>query len=178
MAQVVANHPIKKDSLPPYDGRYRQGERNLYRSSLIDPRRVTLVDVPVSLGLAKNGDAQLELLADVAGDPEMRWLVGSDKFMSDVKTAKQGSDEKRAVVRFADPRVHLYVSRRATQDRGEIQEGIDFVQDRFNTAITLVHEAPNDMVLAASASRIRQLRSEGRDAEADRIQFADLSEAV
>ncbi len=174
MAQVVANHPVKKDSLPPYEDRYQAGEEHLYTSSLIDPERVTLIDVPVGPGLSKVGAAQIELLADLSGDDRMRWLVGSDKFISDVQTARGGHSEKRAVIRFKEPRMHLYVARRAAHDISEIEDGINFIQEKYGTGITLVDEPPNEMVLASSASRIRQLRAEGKDEEADRLQFTDL----
>lgn len=177
-AQLVADHPVKKDSLPPYDGRYRGAEYFTYRSTQVDPTRVTILDVPVGPELAKNGAAQIELLADVTGDPEMRWLMGSDKFMSDVRTAREGQLEKRAITRFREPRMHLYVGRRATHPLAELQAGIDFVQERFGTSITLVEEPADEAVLAAAASHIRALREEGRHREADAMQLADIVEPL
>jgi hypothetical protein len=173
IVQVVQNHPIKKDALPPYEGRYAAGEERLYSSRLIDPTRVTQVDVPLGVGLAKVGAAQIELLADVAGDEEMRWLVGSDKFMTDYENVRDGKALDKAGARFEHPRTRLYVARRAIHDPAELEQGINYIVDRYRTKITMVEESPEDVVLGASASLIRSLRASGNNAEADRLEFPD-----
>lgn len=171
--QIVANHPIKVDSLPPYATRFEPGERRIYSSELIDPTRVTLLDVPLSLGLAKVGYAQIELLANVMGDSEMRWLVGSDKFMTDARNVRDGKSIDKAGARFSG--VHLYVARRATESTVEIDDAIDYLETSYGTKVTIVPESSNSLVLATSASKIRELRAAGRHGEADEMEFSDLA---
>jgi phosphopantetheine adenylyltransferase len=172
IVQAVADHPIKKDSLPPYRERFVPAEEKLYSSSLIDLARATMLDVPLSLGLAKVGTAQIRLIADVAGDT-MRWQVGSDKFMADVRNVRQGKALDKAGARFSD--VHLYVARRETEDTEELQAGIDYVRDRFGATVTLLPEATDPLVLSAAASKIRALRAEGNHLLADAMEFPDIT---
>lgn len=170
--QVVQDHPIKKDSLPPYEMRFSQGEERLYSSSLIDPTAVTLLDVPLSMGLAKKGDAQIALLAHVTGDEKGRWLVGSDKFMTDVQNVRNEKALDKAGARFSN--VQLFVARRATEDIVEIEDGADYVRERFGAEITLLPEVKDSEILLASASAIRAYRARGMHTEADRIEYGDL----
>lgn len=172
IAHVVDVHPIKGDSLPPYEGRFVAGEQKLYESTLIDNTRATQLDVPAGVGLAPVGVAQIELIAETTGDEGLRWLVGSDKFMTDVASARKGRE--KVIDRFSEPRIHLYVARRADHDPQELQAGVEYVVERFDTKVTLVKEPEGDDVLTASASKIRGLRAEGRHEEADNIEFADL----
>lgn len=174
VAQVVDKHPIKGDSLPPYRGRYFAGEEKLVRSTIIDPTRVTQVHVPAGVGYAMHGSSQIELLTDVSGDDQMRWLVGSDKFMSDVKSARLGKSETRANARFLHPRMHLYVARRAIHDQVEIEEAVDYIHDTLGTAITVVEEPAEANIIGSSASLIRQLRQDGKHQEADQLESSDL----
>jgi hypothetical protein len=174
MAQVVENHPIKKDSLPPYRGRFTDGERKLYASTLLDPTRVTQLDVPLGLGLAKQGVAQIALLAEVTGDSKLRWLMGSDKFMTDTNNVRAGKALDKAGVRFADERVHLYVARRDTHEQSELDAAIDYLGDRYGTTVTMVPESPEPIVLGAAGSKIRALRAEGQHSAADYMEYYDL----
>lgn len=171
VVQVVADHPIKKDTLPPYETRFVPGEKKLYTSTLTDVARVTQLDVPVGLGLAKQGAEQIKLIADVAGDIP-RWQVGSDKFMTDVRNVQMGKALDKAGSRFEN--VHLYVVRRDTESAKEVQAGIDYVRDRFGAKVTLVADSHDSFILSASASKIRQLRAEGNAQLADRMEFSDL----
>lgn len=172
IVQIVQNHPIKKDSLPPYEERFADSERKLYSSTLISPVEVTLLDLPLGLGLAKKGIAQIDLLADITGDDKRRWLVGSDKFMTDVTNVQADKELNKAGARFRD--VHLYVAQRDTQTIAEIEIGADYVRDRFGAEITIVPPANDQLVLGASASKIRALRSQQRHQEADDIEYGDL----
>lgn len=174
--QVVQNHPIKKDSLPPYDTRFRQGEERLYSSTLIDPALVTLLDVPLSMGLAKRGDTQIALLAHVTGDKKGRWLVGSDKFMTDVRNVQNGTALDKAGARFSN--VQLFVARRAAENMKEIEEGAAYARERFGAEITLLPEIEDKQILMASASAIRAYRTEGRHAEANHLEYGDLSSFI
>lgn len=173
IVQVVQNHPIKKDSLPPYETRFKQGEERLYASSLLDPTTVTLLDVPLSMGLAKKGDAQIALLAHVTGDQKGRWLVGSDKFMTDVRNVRDGKALDKAGVRFSN--VQLFVARRATEDIAEVREGADYVREEFGAEIILLPEIEDHQVMMASASAIRAYRAAGKHTDADRIEFGDMT---
>lgn len=172
IVQVVENHPIKKDSLPPYRGRFIQSEERLYTSTLLDATTVTALDLPLGLGLAKQGIAQIALLARLTGDNTLRWLVGSDKFITDVENVRNGKALDKAGARFSN--VQLYVARRDTESKEAVEAGMAYVRNRFDAAVTLVPETDNPLVLAAAASKIRQLRSEGRQAEADIMEYADL----
>ncbi|HEU4914254.1 MAG TPA: hypothetical protein VFT16_02500 [Candidatus Saccharimonadales bacterium] len=172
LVQVVQNHPIKKDSLPPYIGRFRQGEQKLYSSTLLNPSEVTMLDVPLGLGLAKRGAEQIRLIASVTGDEKMRWLVGSDKFMTDVNNVRAGEQLDKAGARFSG--VHLYVARRDTQTTEEITEGADYVRGRFGADVTIVPETTDPLIIQAAASKIRAMRAEGRHAEADEMEYSDL----
>lgn len=174
MVQVVENHPVKKDSLPPYRDRFTDGERRLYASTLLDPTRVTQLDVPLGLGLAKQGVAQIALLAEVAGDNQLRWLVGSDKFITDTNNVRAGEALDKAGVRFADGRVHLYVARRDTHEQGELEAAVDYLDDRYGTTVTIVPESPEPLVLGAAASKIRALRNGGQHSAADDMEYYDL----
>lgn len=171
--QVVANHPIKKDSLPPYSQRFRQGQERIYDSSLLDPTRVTLLDVPLGLGLAKQGDAQIALIAAVTGDSRKRWLVGSDKFMTDVKNVRDGKALDKAGVRFSN--VQLFVARRSTEGILEVEEGAEYVREEFGAEIIILPEITDELILQASASNIRKLRAKGHHIQADRIEHSDLA---
>ena len=170
--QVVQDHPIKKDSLPPYKDRFKQGEARLYASNLIDPATVTLLDVPLSMGLAKKGDAQIALLAHVTGDKKGRWLVGSDKFMTDVRNVQNEKALDKAGVRFSN--IELFVARRATEDAMEVEEGANYVRERFGAEVRLIPEIEDRHILMASASSIRAYRAEGQHAKADLLEFGDL----
>ena len=151
---------------------YINGRYDLFQSTLIDNTRATQLDVPAGIGLAPVGVAQIELIAETTGDEGLRWLVGSDKFMTDVTTAQAGRE--KVIQRFTEPRLHLYVARRADHDPEELQAGVEYVVERFDTKVTLVKEPDGENVLTASASKIRALRAEGRHEEADAIEFSDL----
>jgi nicotinic acid mononucleotide adenylyltransferase len=172
IVQVVQNHPIKKDSLPPYDGRFKQGEEKLYSSTLLDPTDVTLLDLPLGLGLAKQGTAQIELISSITGDDKLRWLVGSDKFMTDVNNVRSGKALDKAGVRFSN--VHLYVARRDTQSLEEVMEGAAYVSEKFGANVTVIPESQDPLILGAAASKIRALRAEGRHEEADLMEYPDI----
>ncbi|HSW74687.1 MAG TPA: hypothetical protein VLG16_02335 [Candidatus Saccharimonadales bacterium] len=172
VVQVVANHPIKKDSLPPYEGRFRDGEQKLYSSTILDLTEVTLLDLPLSLGMAKQGTAQIDLLARIAGDTKGRWLLGGDKFLKDATDVRKGHALDKAGERFS--KVHLYVRRRETEDPEAFTDAVDYVQDAFGAEVTVIPEPSDTIVLAAAASKIRALRAEGKDAEANAMEFPDL----
>jgi hypothetical protein len=172
IVQVVADHPIKKDSLPPYKERFAAGEEKLYASMAIDPTRVTQLDVPLSLGLAKVGAEQIKLLAAVTGDPQPRWMVGSDKFMTDAKNVRAGKQLDKAGIRFSD--VHLYVLRRASEQQGEIDEAADYVREAYGAQVTVVPEVDDPFLIGASATKVRALRAEGNHTAADAMEYGDL----
>lgn len=171
--QIVDRHPIKQD-LPPYGPRFSSAEEKLIASTIIENERVTVLDVPAGNGLARDGAAQIELIADTVGDEEMRWLVGSDKFMSDVNSMRSGKLTSRAATRFRNPRTHLYVARRVDHSQEELSGAVDYITDAFGTSITEVPEAPSTAVLDAAASKIRAMRHEGHHQEADAMESSDL----
>jgi phosphopantetheine adenylyltransferase len=171
LVQAVTDHPFKKD-LPPYRERFDPGEQKLYRSRLIDPMRVTMIDVPQGSGLAANGCEQMRLLATVCGDSEMRWQVGSDKFLRDVSDVRAGKKLSEAGERFRY--VHQYVVRRATEDPGEIEKAIEYVQERFGATVTQVPVPDDELTLNAAATHIRLARAAGDHGTADRIELSDL----
>jgi len=168
----TANHAGEGNLLPHYVDRLRSAERTLYTSTTLDPARVTMLDLPVNFGLSKVGTEQIRLIADVVGDA-MRWQVGSDKFMTDVANVKAGKALDKAGRRFED--VHLYVSRRETEDADALNAGIDYVRDRFGATVTLVPESDNPLVVGASASKIRSLRNGGWHDAANELEFSDIS---
>ncbi len=175
MAQAVADHP-KKSDLPPYRQRLHAGEQKIYSSTMLDPTRVSFIDVPLSLGLAKVGTAQIRLIADVTGDEKMRWQLGSDKFMTDVHAVQKGKELDKAGARFGN--VHLYVARRDTESLEDIEKGIDYLRDTFGTEVTLLPETEDELVLSAAASKIRAMRASGNRSEADVMEFRDIHPAA
>lgn len=171
LVQLVTDHPFKKD-LPPYRERFDPSEQKLYRSHLIDPVRVTMVDVPQGSGLAARGCEQMRLLATICGDSEMRWQVGSDKLLRDVRDVKVGNKLAEAGERFKY--VHQYVVKRATEDPEEIEKAIAYVQGRFGAIVTQVPVPDDELTLTAAATRIRLARAAGDHKTADRIEVSDL----
>ncbi|HLZ14971.1 MAG TPA: hypothetical protein VKQ34_03180 [Candidatus Saccharimonadales bacterium] len=171
LVQAVAAHP-KKTDLPPYSDRFLPGERKLLHSAIVDPTRATFIDVPLSLGLAKVGTEQIRLIADVTGDDKMRWQLGSDKFITDVRTVQAGKQLDKAGARFRN--VHLYVARRDTETAEEINDGIGYLQENFGTGVTILAEASDPLITEAAASKIRAMRAEGRHWEADEMEYRDI----
>ena len=170
---VMGQHPRKKNFSASYEDRFKQSEERFYESGLSDNRRITQVDVPGGVGLAEEYPKQMELLASLSGDEEYRWLIGSDKLLLDANAVKQGAPAEKAVTRFSDPKMHVYAVHRQSDDKQALENGMDFVVDRFGTKITLVEELPYDCA-PASSSRVKQLRAEGRDDEANHMELYEL----
>jgi hypothetical protein len=170
---VMGQHPRKTSLSASYEDRFKQSEERFYESNLLDNQRITQVDVPGGVGLAEEYPKQMELLALLSGDDEYRWLTGSDKVLLDVSAIKEGYSAEKAITRFSDPKMHAYVVHRQSDDRQALENGIDFVTDHFGTKVTLVEEIPYDCA-PASSSRIKQLRTEGRDDEANHMELYEL----
>lgn len=173
---VMAQHPRKKNFQSSYDQRFDESERRFYESSLLDNERITQVDIPGGVGLAAQYPLQMELLADFAGDDELRWLTGSDKLILDATAVRDASDSsvgRKAMSRFSDPKMHAYVVHRQSDDKNLLENDVDYVIDRFGTRITIVDEQPYDCA-PASSSKVKQLRSDGRHAEADHMELYEL----
>jgi hypothetical protein len=173
LVQVMGNHPFKTDLVDSYEQRFTDSEEKLYRSSLSENTKVTQIDVPGGAGLAMRGLEQMKLLADTCGDPCLRWLVGSDKFMADAVAIRSGLPQAKAVKRFSEPRMHTYVIHRQSEDPVMLQNDIDYIHDVFGTAITLVQELPYDCA-PASSTGVKQLRAEGRHEEADHMELYEI----
>lgn len=172
---VMGQHPRKKSFSASYEDRFKQSEERFYESKLLDNRRITQVDVPGGVGLSEAYPAQMELLASLSGDAEYRWLTGSDKLLLDAKAIKQDRSAAKAIARFSDPKMHAYVVHRQSDDKQALENNIDFITDRFGTKITLVDELPYDCA-PASSSRVKELRTEGRDDEANRMELYELEQ--
>lgn len=172
---VMGQHPRKKSFSASYEDRFKQSEERFYESKLLDNRRITQVDVPGGVGLSEVYPAQMELLASLSGDAEYRWLTGSDKLLLDANAIKQNRSAAKAIARFSDPKMHAYVVHRQSDDKQALENNIDFITDRFGTKITLVDELPYDCA-PASSSRVRELRMEGRDDEANHMELYELDQ--
>lgn len=172
---VMGQHPRKKNFSASYEDRFRQSEERFYESRLLDNRRVTQVDVPGGVGLAEAYPEQMELLASLSGDTEYRWLTGSDKLLLDTDAIKQDRSAAKAITRFSDPKMHAYVVHRQSDDKQALENNIDFITDRFGTKITLVDELSYDCA-PASSSRVKELRTEGRDDEANHMELYELEQ--
>lgn len=173
LVHVMGEHPSKTNIHASYEARYDESEERLYRSSLIDNTRVTQLDVPGGTGLANHGLGQMELLADMSGDDCMRWVIGGDKFMLDSANIRQKRSAAKAVLRFSDPRLRVYVVSHHPEELGQLKSDVDYIVDRFGTPVELVHPLPYDCA-PASSTRIKQLRAAGRDREADHMEFYEL----
>lgn len=172
---VMGQHPRKKNFSASYDDRFKQSEERFYESRLLDNRRITQVDVPGGVGLAEAYPAQMRLLASLSGDTEYRWLTGSDKLLLDADAVRQGRSAAKAIARFSDPKMHAYVVHRQSDDKRALENDIDFITDRFGTKITLVEELPYDCA-PASSSRVKELRMEGRNDEANHMELYELEQ--
>ena len=172
---VMEQHPRKKSFTASYDERYEISEERFYESTLLDNTRITQVDVPGGVGLAEQYPRQMELIADISGDQEHRWLTGSDKLLLDAAAVRKGVSAQKAIARFSDPKMHAYITHRKSDDRQALENEIDFVTDYFGTKVTLVNELPYDCA-PASSSRVKQLRSEGRHIEANHMELYELEQ--
>lgn len=172
---VMGQHPRKKSFSASYEDRFKQSEERFYESRLLDNRRITQVDVPGGVGLAEAYPQQMELLASLSGDTEYRWLTGSDKLLLDVDAIKQDRSAAKAIARFSDPKMHAYIVHRQSDDKRALENNIDFITDRFGTKITSVDELPYDCA-PASSSRVKELRMEGRDDEANHMELYELEQ--
>lgn len=172
---VMDQHPRKDNLGASYENRYVQSEERFYRSPLLDNTRITQVDIPGGVGFAEKYPLQMELLATLSGDDEHRWLTGSDKLLLDASMIRQGKPAAKAITRFLDPKMHAYIMHRKSDDRQALENGIDYVTDQFGTKITLVNELPYDCA-PASSSRVRQLRAEGSDDEANHMELYELEQ--
>lgn len=173
IAHVMDGHPRKSDFRSPYGVRYREAEQRFYASEFIDNTRLTQIDIPGGVGLANVGLEQMKLLADLCGDQELRWVIGSDKLLLDADAIRMGRAPSKASLRFSDPRMHAYVIHRQFDDRTRLEGTVDYVTDSFGTAITLVDELPYDCA-PASSTRVKELRALGRDVEADHMELYEL----
>lgn len=176
LLHVMGQHPRKRNFLASYDERFVESERRFYESSLLDNERITQLDVPGGVGLAAQYPLQMELLTDFVGDSELRWLTGSDKLILDaaaVRDAPESSGGKKAITRFSDPQMHAYIVHRQSDNKAQLENDVDYVIDRFRTKITVVEEQPYDCA-PASSSKVKQLRAEGRHAEADHMELYEL----
>jgi hypothetical protein len=172
---VMGQHPRKKNFSASYDDRFKQSEERFYESRLLDNRRITQVDVPGGVGLAKAYPEQMELLASLSGDTEYRWLTGSDKLLLDADAVRQDRSAAKAIARFSDPKMHAYIMHRQSDDKRALENDIDFITDQFGTKITLVDELPYDCA-PASSSRVKELRMEGRNDEANHMELYELEQ--
>jgi len=77
------------------------------------------------------------------------------------------------LMRFSEPRMHVYVIHRQSDDRTGLDAAADYISDRFGTAITVVDELPYDCA-PASSTQVKQLRAQGRNAEADHMELYEL----
>lgn len=176
LLHVMGQHPRKKNFLASYEERFVESERRFYESPLLDNGRVTQIDVPGGVGLAVQYPLQMELLADFVGDSELRWLTGSDKLILDaavVRNTPESSGGKKAMTRFSDPKMHAYIVHRQSDNKAQLENDVDYVVDRFGTKITIVEEQPYDCA-PASSSKVKELRAEGRHAEADHMELYEL----
>ncbi len=172
LVHVMEQHPLKPSFSHSYAERCAASEKRLYRSSLLDTARVTQVDVPGGIGLANCGVEQMRLLADISGDRSLRWLIGSDKLEHDTAAIRLGVAAVKAVRRFSEPRLHAYVIRRQFDEVATLQNDVDYVTSRFGVPVTVIEELPYDCA-PASSSRIKELRAEGRNTEADHMELYD-----
>lgn len=170
---VMDKHPSKVNLSNSYGDRYRESEERFYESPLLDNMKVTQVDIPGGRGLAREYPLQMALLASFSGDVKHRWLTGSDKLLFDVNTIKQHGVETKAAARFSDPKMHAYVVFRQSDNRVELENGIDYVSERFGTPITLIDELTYDCA-PASSSRIKKLRADGKEDEANHMELYEL----
>ncbi len=173
LVHTMGQHPRKSNFREPYEKRYIDAEERFYKTPLLDNTRVTQVDVPGGVGLATQGLEQMKLLADVCGDTELRWLIGSDKLILDATAIRENRSPDKAVTRFSEPRMHAYVIHRQSDERACLENDIDYINDRFGTPVTLVDELPYDCA-PASSSRIKELRTEGKHDEADHMELYEL----
>lgn len=176
LLHVMGQHPRKKNFQSSYAQRFDESEKRFYESSLLDNDRITQIDVPGGVGLATQYPLQMELLADITGDDERRWLTGSDKLILDataVRGREDSSTSRKAMTRFSDPKMHAYIVHRQSDDKTTLENDVDYVVDRFGTKMTIVDEQPYDCA-PASSSKIKQLRAEGRNAEADHMELYEL----
>jgi len=176
LLHVMGRHPRKKNFQFSYNQRFDESERRFYESPLLDNERITQVDVPGGVGLAARYPLQMELLADIVGDDELRWLTGSDKLILDataVRNASESDSGKKAITRFSDPNMHAYIVHRQSDDKATLENSVDYVVDRFGTKVTIVDEQPYDCA-PASSSKVKQLRAEGRNVEADHMELYEL----
>ncbi len=174
IATTMGSHPFKTGFNRPYVDRFTAAEQRFYESPLIDNTRLTTLDVPGALGLGAANYEQMQLLADLAGDSQMRWTIGSDKFLLDANAIRAGEAVPRARARFANSALHPYVIHRQSDDFTELENSIDYITDTFSTEVTLVEELPYDCA-PASSSKIKQLRAEGRNVEADHMEYYELT---
>jgi nicotinic acid mononucleotide adenylyltransferase len=167
---LMGTHP-EKPNLIPYDYRFSESERRFYCSSMTDNLRVTQIDLPGGTKLASTYPGQMGLLADLCGDDEVSWLVGSDKILLDAASIKKDALGK-AAARLASKKTHAYVIFRKTtqEDSREFDAALDFIDDRFGTKVTLVNELHYDCE-PASSSRIRELRISDNHEAADNMEF-------
>lgn len=173
IVHVMGQHPLKPELETSYVSRFRQSERRLLTSPLLDNARVTQVDVPGGLGLGTIGAEQLRLLADASGDAQLRWLIGSDVLLREFKNVRLGRTVAKSLIRLAEPRLHAYVIHRKEDDPTELDDGIDYLSSKFGTEVTVVEELPYDCA-PASSTRIRELRTQGRGEEADHMELYEL----
>ena|GEM_PF-2005993 len=173
LVHVMGRHPRKPQFHSPYEQRYEDSEERFIKTTLLDTTRVTQVDIPGGVGLASRGLGQMKLLADSAGDPELRWTIGSDKLMLDAAAVRAERATDKSIERLLEPRMHMYAVRRQTDDPSKLVEDADYLRDRFDTTITLVEELPYDCA-PASSTLVRQLRSNGMPAEADHMEYYEL----
>lgn len=82
---VMALNKSKPEIEENYLNRFSDTYIKLYNSNLIDPKHATLIDLPSGRGKSTDTLFHAHLISLVCHNPQVRIVIGSDKFIADIK---------------------------------------------------------------------------------------------
>lgn len=125
LAVNINSYQARKPNLEAtYERRLADLEHRTLRSSILDPYRVCAMDFRFGAKESEDHIRQTRLQSYMAGDSRLRWVIGGDKFLTEVE--RQKKEEAQGVIgrtlsRFRLKDMTIYIVPRKGQDRRQLK---------------------------------------------------------
>lgn len=146
-SQLVVNvnsyQPRKPWLEETYAQRFADLEYKLLKSDITDPYRTCAVDFRFGVPEGQDYLRQTRMQAFMAGDATLRWVVGGDKFLSEVERVKDEQSRNivgRSLARFSLPHMSIYIVPRKGQDISLFNDLVTHYNTTCKATFVLVEE--------------------------------------
>ncbi|HEV7455104.1 MAG TPA: hypothetical protein VGO07_07645 [Candidatus Saccharimonadales bacterium] len=180
LAINVNSYQARKNNLAEtYERRLADMEYKLLKSDILDPYRVCVMDFRFGAQEGEDHLRQTRMQAFMARDRRLHWVIGGDKFLSEVERGQAeeaAGTTGRTLSRFNLDTMSIYVVPRKGQDMALFRQQVAQHNARYAAEFVLAEEKAYDGA-PISATLIRTYRDHS-DAElrreAERMEKVDL----